>query len=461
MASLDRPVNTAKFPPAFLCTASQQIMKDPVLALCGHLFDRSVLQKIQKCPRDGYPLHEVFAVPDLKQRIVAHLKPAQPVPEQNNAPKPAPKPAQPEEETKQLDFKKLSLFQKAATQEKKDATEKCELSVSAIKKLAPVHQDDIHGLIPIKNGFVSGSKDQTLKVWGQDGTLACDLQPSVQRGYKYWITALAPFSNDLWASGTRDGEITIWDTKGQEVSTLQYQPSAHSKQNQISKDRNKQRINCITELRKTDKQHLFYTGTPRFVQLWDGVSGKMVTYHEASQNDWVYCIDATDPNKLIVVIGSDVQIWDMNNITLKNKADLIEEDLAGKKQRPFISSILRMPQDQKKLATVDFQGALSVVDMTSQKCLLKYQEHVGRVWNVIEAPENLLATCADDRSIKLWDVRCQKSVCTLSKNPGRVSALLKIADDTLLSGSCPDNPYTSKEKASFTFWSIKQQKKDK
>jgi WD40 repeat protein len=463
MGSSTQRIQFSQHPKAFTCSGSNKIMDDPVLALCGHLFDKNVLNQRSSCPIDGSSLIGAIELPELKNRINAYLKPA------------------PTHEMKYEEDRPSELFignnisakgivkkqdetpeSNNADQERKQTEDyQSEVEVARIKKLQDnIHFDDIHGLERIaSNAFVSGSKDATLKMWDLKGTFIKALKPQcVGNGYQYWVTALESFGNGLWASGTRSGDISIWNDQGEELNFFNYHPSRNN--SYVCKDRNKQRINCITKLKYTDNELLFYTGTPGKIQLWDGNTGKLIRYYNAAQNDWVYCIELLENNRMIVVIGSDLEVWDMKDRNNPSRTSIIQEDLQArtKGQRPHISSILRLEQDQKAIAAALFDGSVKIVDVNMQKQTINYTEHQGRVWNVIHVGDGLIASGADDKTIKIWDIRQKKSACTLSGNSGRVSALLRTSQYEFISGSCPDDGY-SKEKASFTFWSLKNMTK--
>jgi len=68
----------------------------------------------------------------------------------------------------------------------------------------------------------------------------------------------------------------------------------------------------------------------------------------------------------------------------------------------------------------------------------------------------ILASSADDKTIKIWDIRMKRSAMTITGNPGRVSSLIRLSETILISGSCPDKVFKSKEKASITFWDIRK-----
>ncbi|MCE5294004.1 MAG: hypothetical protein LLF94_05265, partial [Chlamydiales bacterium] len=290
------------------------------------------------------------------------------------------------------------------------------------------------------------------KVWDVSKKAQHTCTPSHgKRGYESWVTAVAVVEDDLFVSGTRDGYLDIWNFAGKEMGSLTYEPRA----NTVSKARNQARIHCVA--RNTfGKPGTFFAGASGCFQLWnrEGVL-KSWTAHE---NDWVYCIEPLSEDRLITVIGSAIQVWEGVFQEDVKKYPLLNEKRKGK-QRAHISAITRLENAPNTMPCALFDGSVRVVDIESRQVTRTYQEHKGRVWSVVEVTPSVLATGADDKCIKLWDLRLKKSVLTLSKNPGRVSALLKLDDTQLISGSCPDDVHKSKEKATLTFWDIKKMAK--
>lgn len=325
------------------------------------------------------------------------------------------------------------------------------------------HTDDIHGLINIRPGiFASGSKDTTVKLWDIHNETQDTLTPDYKRmGYQYWVTALAKVSDTTFARGTRDGFITIWDLDGKELNSFAYTPSRASKDETHAKDRNKQRINVLCQNTFGDP-NTFFTGTPKFLQLWDATSGKMLKSWKAHANDWVYCIEPISYDSMIVVTGSMMDIWSQMDKKIPHTTPLIAEKREAK-QRPHISAICRLESNRDLLACAFFDRSVRVVNIATQTVVQTYCEHnpkkvagKDRVWSVIELEPSCIASCADDATIKIWDLRQPKSVATLGGNPGRVSTLLKINDTQFISGSCPDDVFESKQKAQISFWDIRK-----
>jgi WD40 repeat protein len=239
-----------------------------------------------------------------------------------------------------------------------------------------------------------------------------------------------------------------------EENTFAYKPSSKTKDETIAKDRNKGRINCVSA-NPFGNRNSFFTGTPKFVQLWSSATGKMERHWKADDNDWVYCIEPLSPDSMLTVIGSRLERWSQI-YRQKHQVDCIFSLPKTKDgPRPFISSILRLDTQRNLVPCAIFDGSVQVVNLDTSQVVLKYQEHQKRVWTVIELAPQIVASCADDSLIKIWDLRQKKSQLTLGGNPGRVSCLLKLDENEFVSASCPDNVFQSADKAQLSFWDMR------
>ncbi|HEU64285.1 MAG: hypothetical protein KR126chlam4_00407 [Candidatus Anoxychlamydiales bacterium] len=330
------------------------------------------------------------------------------------------------------------------------------MSIRPYRRIEKAHWDDIHGFIYNRGRIISGSKDGSLKFWNANGELLNSFESS-NKGYKFWVTALENFDDGHFAVGTRDGTITVFDMKDEVVFNAN-NVSDQTFPKPISKKRNQQRIDCIKQLNERGKPHFFYVGVARNLQLWNLRDKKFIRSFKASDNDWVYCIEPFRNGDLIVVIGSTLEYWKKINNSYFQKTSIIQETLEERKskQRPHISSIVRLQKDQNILAASLFTGHVKLIDIDTQRVIKTFSEHEGRVWSVSNVNSYNFASSADDRTIKIWDVRQNSSVLTLSGNPGRVSSLMKLDEGIFISGSCPDKVFNSEEKASISFWDIRK-----
>lgn len=432
-----------QIPPAFMDKATQRVMQKPMLCMCSHLFDASTVSNGVTCPLDGtrVSVQNCVTVEPLGRKIQSWFQNGDiaKAPARNRPPQVAP-------------------------QARKAVTENPRVHVTS-----NAHEDDIHGFLRIDvNHFVSTSKDNTVKVWDiAKRKFVQELRPEfagARGGYRFWGTALGSFSNGYWASGTRDGYITIWGHQGVERLTLQYNPSQGMRDQHKCKDRNKARINCVSELETTKDNTLFYAGVPRSVLLFSAKDRQLLKTYPAHKNDWVYCVEVLDSKDLLVVIGASLEHWNMQGEN-PHKSPLIRETPGERRghQRPHISAIKRLDYDRNLLSVALFGGAVKVLDIARRSVVCSWHEHcVGaprgkeRVWAAIPLMPHVIGSSADDKTVKIWDIRQPRSICTLGGNSGRVSSMLKVADYTFITGSCPDNLRGSAEKASITFWDMRK-----
>jgi hypothetical protein len=127
------------------------------------------------------------------------------------------------------------------------------------------------------------------------------------------------------------------------------------------------------------------------------------------------------------------------------------------KQRPYISSVLSC-LNPSHLALSFFGGLNQILDVETKSVIHQGFEHSERVWQAVPLPgsDAHYATCADDKTIKIWDVRAgMASVMTYRGHPGRVSALAFLDENKLVAGTCADNPWTDPEKGQFWFYDLR------
>lgn len=428
-------------PKAYLCISSSKLMEDPVLALCSHIFDRSVVKELEICPQDGQKINKdkLIGLGELKKAIDDY-KFAQ------GLVKP---------QAKWANFTQTLREKKSPEILVTSAPKKPALKPSFSSQ--NVHDDDIHGLIKISDDlFLSGSKDTTVKLWDARGSFISYLRDdAISCGYESWVTTLVNLDETYSAYGTRDGHISVF--KNDMSDSIFLKNESHVVEDSLTcKERNVLRILCLEKSKLEEEPTKFYAGVPGALQKWDYKTRRLEKIYKTGTGDWVYSIKTIGSKNLLVACGGDLQKWDYHEGHFKRN-DIIKETMKQRHmpQRPLISSIEYVDSMQSKVLLSIFGGHIKLMDLEKAKCERLYQEHTGRVWMSLPLKENLFASCSDDKTVKFWDLRQAKSALTVKDQPGRVSCLLKMKEDLLISASCPDDLNASTQKASFTFWDLR------
>jgi len=335
--------------------------------------------------------------------------------------------------------------------------------IKVLKHISDAHQDDIHAMIDTgSNTFVTGSKDGGLRLWNQE-ELVRDVWIPDSINYQEWITALAPLGANNWLSGTRNGYVDLWENSGERVASLEVNATASSSYK--CKERNASRVNCIAQDLFSQGDPIFYIGRPTQFTVHrlkrnnpKKISAVNINSCTTSKNDWVYCVTPLAPKKVMVVTGARLDIFEAAKNQWKQTA-LIKEEYSKDTpphQRPFISCVTQLQNQPGNYGLAVFGGPVTIINIETQRIVKSYHEHKKRVWTVENIRENIIASCSDDHTIKIWDLRLAKSALTLDKNIGRVSTLLRMSEHSLISGSCPDDLNATSDRARLTFWDIRK-----
>lgn len=330
------------------------------------------------------------------------------------------------------------------------------LGPRVVKKIIRAHEDDIHGLVRIgPQRFVSGSKDGVIRTWSFRG----DAETSPASGaidYTKWITTLAsgPFPDSLIV-GTRDGRVALMNHKQEISAALQYtSPETVAG----CKERNQNRINCIASDGEKAEfgEQVAFIGTLGKFTLCNFATGAVISECQTHPRDWVYCLHSLSSQRMLAVTGTELEIWQLDRSSW-TKVSVIQSQGTPppRGQRPFISAVTPLMANPDRVGIAVFDGSIRIRDLQTTREIIKYEEHRGRTWAVANIGSSVIATCADDATVKFWDLRASRSLLTLRGFPGRVSSLLSLEEKQLVTTSCPENPRGSRTKAELVFWDVR------
>ncbi len=302
-----------------------------------------------------------------------------------------------------------------------------------------VHWGDIHVLQKLSDGtFITGSKDNSLSKWNEKGKrvrVVSEVEPS-ESDEKDWITAACVINEEYWVSGERNGRVTLWSTSGEYIKSLKPKmpKSAH-----VSHENNKYRVNCLSSGINPQKPG-FFIGFPTLFDEFNLIEGRTKSSTFVHKNDWVYCIHPLSKDRILSVTAGKLEVRDRSSKGWRRGALLLKESDKVNNQRPFISCLKPLPSSPNHFGLAVFGGSVKIYDLQAQKVVQQWKEHKDRIWALESVSPQLFATGGEDRSIKFWDIRNPKSVRSLNDHIGQVTTLMKLSENLIVAGTCPDQP---------------------
>jgi len=345
-----------------------------------------------------------------------------------------------------------------------------EWSPKALCVIKRAHWDDIHALKLLSDGtFISGSKDNTLRKWSQNGDVVkevYDVEPTYA-SERDWITAIGVINDEYWISGNRAGKVSLWNTAGDFIKDLSLKLP---KYNHVSYEQNRCRINCLVGGSYKQKPS-FFVGFPTMFSEYNLIEGRTVSVTQVHKNDWVYCVHPLNERRNLVVTAGTLEIWEKTqnvwnrgSTIFNEKKERMEKEKPTngkkysrgkvKKSRAHIAALTQLTADPHHFALGIFGGRTAVVDINAASTIREWTEHVDHVWCIENVSREIFASSSSDGTIKFWDTRLDKSVKTLGKHMGGVSAMLRINENVLVAGTCSEN--AKDEGAQLLFYDIRR-----
>ncbi len=335
---------------------------------------------------------------------------------------------------------------------------------ASLIQVVHTHEGDIHILMPLSDGhFISGAKDNCIYKWNENGALIYnvdDVEP-VYQSERNWITAAERINKQYWVTGKRNGDINLWRTSGEHVRRIKLNfPKKPSSYTHIFNDN---RVMSIA--RGLDRENpTIFVGIPTEFEEYSLVEGKSVSSTVVDKHDWPYCISPLTESSLLIVIAGRIEEWRKTQEKWNFSSIIVSEGKkvrgeGSKPQRPFISSLKPLASHSNHYVFTDFIGAVKLLDLNHNKIVRQWKEHEKRVWTNEPLADGTIASCGEDCLIKIWDIRQDKSVRTISEpgNVRQVNALLNLKENLLIAGTSTDNGSTGSDKrAQLRFYDLRK-----
>ncbi|ELR24698.1 Fbox domain/WD domain, G-beta repeat-containing protein [Acanthamoeba castellanii str. Neff] len=177
-----------------------------------------------------------------------------------------------------------------------------EAGIKCTKRLTG-HTDAVMSLQYDKDRIVTGSADNTIKVWDPvTGKCLATLQGHTGRVWSL------QFEGNRLVSGANDKTIRVWDLQTG-VCTMTLQRHTHS-------------IRCL----QFDKNKIMSGSNDRTIKLWDVNTGQCL-HTLKGHTDWVRCLKFDDSKMASGGFDETIKLWDMHTgkclTTLKGHTDAV------------------------------------------------------------------------------------------------------------------------------------------
>jgi WD40 repeat protein len=225
--------------------------------------------------------------------------------------------------------------------------------------------------------IVSSSVDMTLKVWDLESG-QCIFNLIGHSGYGGGL-AITPDGKKV-VSGSGDKTLKVWDLEsGQCLSTLK----GHT-----------QSISLWGVAVTPDGRNIISGSNDDTIKVWDLSSGKCIATFKG-HNDFITGVTVT-PDSTKVISGSadkTLKVWDLESGQCLATFEGHTRDVLGVAVTP----------DGKKVVSGSADQTLRVWDLESGQCLATFEGHIGLVYAVAVTPDGKeVVSGLSDHTVRVW-----------------------------------------------------------
>jgi WD40 repeat protein/tRNA A-37 threonylcarbamoyl transferase component Bud32 len=264
--------------------------------------------------------------------------------------------------------------------------------------------------------IVSGSEDETLKVWDAE----TGQEMLTLKGHSGYVIGVA-FSPDgrRIVSGSDDMTLKVWDAEtGQEIRTL----GGHS--------------DYVTSVAfSPDGRRIVSGSEDNTLKVWDAETGQeKLTLEGHSDSIWTVCF-SPDGKRVISSGGTQVKVWDSKTgqlvFALKGHSRFLMKQL--------IFSVAYSP-DGKLIVSGSEDNTLKIWNADTGQKILTLKGHLSSVESVaFNSDGTRVVSGSDDHTLKIWDIEYGQEILTLEGHLEPVNDVAYSPDGTRIVSGSDDN----------------------
>jgi WD40 repeat protein len=270
------------------------------------------------------------------------------------------------------------------------------------------HTDHVGSLVILPNGGIvsgGGNKDQSVIIWNvtQTSELNVNFINSLEQTGP--VTALASFKQIYLLVGSTDASISIWNI--QKLVRYNTYNKVHS-----------QAITCLLNI---NDLYFASASLDKKIVIWnsDLINTYVLTQHNGRINslttNLTYLVSSSADTSVIV--------W-----KFAETLTLVKNLVNNSKQ---INDVIELTNSNYLVSASDDWLDLKVWDLN-----VTLTGHKNDVYSLIELPDQRMASCSKDKSIIIWNTNNFQPIKYLFGHLGPVISLALIGSQYLASGSC-------------------------